>query len=226
MNALSHEDPILLVLPPHQSASSALDALLDDPRLRQHALPPLWALDRAGLDLPAALPGCRSLTRDTLAEVVETLLRLCDGERLESLVQRSWAEADERVRQHYLSLSVGQTFATIFKVAPATLQRPVPERFREDRIHENGFEIQYRLAPEGESGDFRAPLHEGSVVLYPFDPANAAARAEAGLEPGTGVVLEVFVYEPARGRHRRFLEQVSASQGWRVVDPRDQALSG
>jgi hypothetical protein len=221
VNAFSHEDPILLVLPDREPLASALPAVLDHPDLRHHALPPLWAFDRAGIDLPAALAGCRSLTRDTLEEVVEALLRLCDAEHLDGLVRRAWADVDERVRQHYLSLSIGQTFATIFKVAPATLERPIPDAFREDRIHENGFEIQYRLAPETDVPDFRAPEHEGSLVFYPFDPANEAARREAGLGPGTGAVIEAFAYEPARARHREFLEAVAREHGWQVVEPRD-----
>lgn len=223
MLTFSHEEPILLVLPADRPLAAALPAFLDHPDVRHYALPPLWCLDPAGIDLPAALPDVRSITRENLGSVVDALLRLCTEAHLEALVRKAWREADERVRQHHLGLSIGQTFATIFKVAPRTLDREPPASFRRDRIHESGFEIQYRLAAPETTRDFRAPDHEGSLICYPFDPANAEAREEFGVGEGQGAVLEAFAYERARDQHREFLEAVAAQQGWRVVDPRVSA---
>lgn len=219
MDSYSHEVPILLALPPEVRVEADLPRLLDDPGLRHYALPPLWALDAAGVDLPAALPRCRCVTRETLEEVVGTLLRLCDHACLEALVRRTWLEVDEHVRQHYLELGIAQAMAAIFRVTPRSTQREPPEAFRRDRIHEHGFEIQYRLAAGEEAVDPRAPSHEGSLVLYPFDPANFEARREYGLGAGSGAVLEVFAYAGGRARHRAWWQAVGAREGWQVVDP-------
>jgi hypothetical protein len=221
VNGVSHEDPILLVLPAGQPVGGCIARLLDEPEIRHFALPPLWALDAAGVDLPAALPRVRSVERANLEVVVETLIRLCDAHTLDRLVERTWREVDERVRQHHLDMSIGQTFATIFRMAPPTTGREPPPAFREDRIHESGWEVQYRLAATAES-DVHAPEHEGSLIFYPFDPANAAARREADLGDGGGAVLEAFAYESARATHRAFLEGVAARHGWQAVEPRDQ----
>jgi hypothetical protein len=220
MSSFSHEEPILLVLPPDQALERALPAFVGHPEVRHHQLPPLWALDRAGIDLPAALPGVASVTRETLGEVVAALLRLCSAERLDALVARAWREADERVRQHHLELGMGQTFAVIFKLGVPTVERPPARSFRRDRIHEHGFEIQYRLAAPETTRDVRAPDHEASLIWYPFDPANEEARSEFGLGEGRGAVLEVFAYERAREQHRDFLAGVAAQNGWDLVDPR------
>ncbi len=220
MLTFSHEEPILLVLPADRPLAEALPAFLDHPDVRHYALPPLWCLDPAGIDLPAALPQVRTITRDNVGEVVETLQRLCTPEHLDGLVLRAWREADERVRQHHLGLTIGQTFATIFKMRRATIDQSAPESFRRDRIHENGFEIQYRLVASDAVDDFRAPEQEGSLMCYPFDPANAEAREEHGLGEGDGAVLEAFAYERGREQHRAFLEGLAAQQGWRVIDPR------
>ena len=73
--------------------------------------------------------------------------------------------------------------------------------------------------------DTRAPDEEGTIVLYPFDPANASAREEAGVAADSGVVLEAFAYEPARERHRAFCQMVAAEHGWRVDRTRTAALN-
>lgn len=223
MESFSHEEPILVVLPANEPAATALGKVVADPEVRHVQLPPLWRFDAAGIDLPAALPDCRAITEQNLQKVLTVLLRLCTPEHLDELVAREWSLADERVRQHYLRLGIGQTFAAIFRVAPRTVERAPPPLFRYDRVHEHAFEVQYRLARLEDPADFRAPDEEGSIVLYPFDPVNAGAREEAGIGQEGGVVLEAFAYEPARARHRAFLERVAAGHGWRVVDPR---LSG
>jgi hypothetical protein len=222
MYALSHEQPLLLVLRPEVRVEAALPEFLGSPGIRHVALPTLWTLDKAGLDLPTALPACREVHLGTLEEVIGTLLRLCDAEALDALVARSWRSADERVRQYYLQLGIGKSLATIFKLGTPSVDRPPPPDFRRDRIHENGFEMQYRLARSDEEGDGRtAPQEEGSVVLYPFDPSNEEARAEADLGEGRGAVLEVFAYEFGRERHLEFWQGLGSSLGFQVVDPRD-----
>lgn len=213
---------MLLVLPARERVEVALGRLLADPGLCHYALPPLWVLDGAGVDLPAALPTCRAVTLETLEDVLGTLLRLCDAALLDQLVRRMWVEVDERVRQYYLEMGIGQTLATIFKAAPRALDRAPPASFRRDRIHEHAFEVQYRLVPEGPADDLRAPPHEGSWVVYPFDPVNAAAREEHGLEPGSGAVVEIFAYESGRARHRAYWQGVAARERWTFVDPRSR----
>ncbi len=221
MEPWSHEQPLLLVLPADVAVEAALPELLTAPEILHLALPPLWALDKAGVDLPAALPDCKGATLDTLEDVLGTLLRLCDDALLRQLVQRTWLTAEERVRQHYLQLGVGQTMAMIFKAGPKTRDREPPAEFIRDRIIENGYEIQYRLAPEGDVPDWRAPPHEGTLTIYPFDPAAAASRKEAGVGPGSGAVLEIFAYEAGRDRHRDYWRRVASARGWQLAEARD-----
>ncbi len=194
--------------------------MLAEPEIRHFALPPLWTLDKSGVDLAAALPEVRSVSLETLEEVLGSLIRLCDAQELDAIVAREWAAVDERVRQYYLKASIGQTFAMIFKLAPRSIELDPPPAFRRDRIHENGFQVEYRLARAAEERDFRAPEEEGSVVVYPFDPANEEARTEAGLEPGSGTVLEIFPYESGRARHREVWEAIAARHGATVVETR------
>ena len=220
VDPFSHEHPILLLLPPEEPPEVVVPRILGDGGIRQVACPAPWALDKAGIDLPLAAPELKEITLETLGSALGTLLRLCDEEHLAALVARTWREAEERVRQHYLGLGIAQSFAQIFKVGPPSQQRQPPAAFRQDRIHENGFEIQYRLAREDESRDTGAPPEEGSLVLYPFDPANEEARSEAGLESGSGAVLEVFAYEWGRERHFAYWEGVAAREGWRALDTR------
>jgi hypothetical protein len=219
MDPWSHEQPMLLVLPADLRVEAVLPTLLADPGIRHYALPPLWALDRTGLDLAAALPNCRSVTLESMEEVLGSLIRLCDGEQLDVLVRSTWASVDERVRQYYLELGVAAAMAGIFKVGPRTLEREPPASFVRDRIAEHGFEVQYRLEAEGRTEDWTAPPHEGTLTVYPFDPAATASRAEAGVEPGSGAVLEVFAYASGRDRHRAFWQTVAEREGWQLVDP-------
>jgi len=220
VDPFSHEQPILLVLPPGDRVEVVLPQVLADPEIHHVAYPAVWVLDKAGIDLPAAAPGLRTINIETLEQAVGALLRLCDEARLDGLVDRTWREVDERVRQHYLDLGIARSFAQIFKLAPGSANVPPPAAFRRDRIHENGFDIQYRLAREDGDRDLRAPPEEGSIVLYPFDPPNAEARTEAGLEPEGGAVLEIFAYESGRDRHLAYWEGVAARGGWRTVDSR------
>jgi len=224
MDAFSHEQPILLVLPPGESIAEVLPRILADGEIRHLAFPPPWCLDKAGIDLPAAAPGLRTIDLDSLETALRTLLRLCDQAELDALVARTWAEVDERVRQHYLSLGIGRTFAQIFKLAPRSEDVAPPASFRRDRVHENGFDVQYRLVRDDAPRDLRAPPEEGSLVLYPFDPANEEARREAGLEEGTGTVLEIFAYEWGRERHLAYWQGVAARSGWQAIDTRVSAL--
>jgi len=220
MEPWSHEEPMLLVLPPELRVEAELPRLLAAPAIRHVALPPLWALDKAGVDLPAVLPDCKAATVETLEDVLGTLIRLCDREALDSLVRRTWATVEERVRQHYLQLGVGATVAGIFKVGPRTRDREPPPDFVRDRVVENGYEVQYRFAAEDEAVDWTAPAHEGTLTLYPFDPADAASRAEAGVAPGSGAVFEIFAYETGRARHRAYWQGVAQENGWQLADTR------
>lgn len=220
MATFSHEDPMLLVLPERTRAWEALPVILAHPQVRHHQLPAMWCLERAGIDLVTALPDCPAITRESLGRVLEVLLQLCSKEALDALVQRTWREVDERVRHYYLKRSVAKTLAGIFKLTRPTLACEPPADFVRDRIHESSFEVQYRLPPPAEAQDFRAPAHEGSLVLYPFDPANAEARDEAGLGPGDGTVLECFAYEAGRRLHHDFLQALASEHGWQVVEPR------
>ncbi len=67
---------------------------------------------------------------------------------------------------------------------------------------------------------WRAPEEEVSIVVYPFDPPNEEARSEAGLDAGSGTVLEIFPYESGRSRHRETWDVLAARFGGRVEDSR------
>ena len=225
MDPWSHETPILLILPPEARVEAELPRLLAAPGIRHLAFPPLWALDRTGVDLPAALPDCRTLTLETLEDALGTLIRLCDATALDGLVRRMWQQVDERVRQHYLDLGVGAAMASLLKVGVNTRAKEPPPSFIRDRIAENGFEIQYRLAAEAGDAtddeatfDWTAPPHEGTLTVYPFDPAGSATRSEMGVEAGSGTVLEIFAYHDGRGRHRDYWQGVAAAEGWTLFD--------
>lgn len=219
MDAWSHETPILLILPADLRVEAELPGLLGDPAIRHAAFPPIWALDRAGVDLPGALPGCRTIGLETLEEALGTLIRLCDDTQLQTLVRKTWQEVDERVRQHYLELGVGAAMASLLKVGVNTRAKEPPPSFVRDRIAENGFAIQYRLAPDDDPTDWRAPAHEGSLTIYPFDPAGAASREEAGAPAGSGAVLEIFAYNDGRARHRAHWQAIATAKGWTLLDP-------
>lgn len=221
INAPSHEVPLYLVLRPDVRAGAAIGQFLDDPRVRHHLFPPIWRMDAAGVDVPAAMPDVAVVARDNVDAFLEDLRRLCDASALDRLVERMWHAVGESVRDHYLGRGTLETFAAIFKVGTKSVDRTPPPRFRADRVHEFNFEIQYRLAVEDETGSALAPGQEGSLVFYPFDPANAAGRVEGGLDEGPGVVLEAFVYDHARERHTALLQSVADQVGWQVIDPLD-----
>ena len=100
MDPFSHEQPILLVLPPEDRVEAVLPQILADPEIHHVAYPAAWVLDKAGIDLPAAAPELRTINIETLERAVGALLRLCDEAQLDGLVDRTWREVDERVRQH------------------------------------------------------------------------------------------------------------------------------
>lgn len=214
----SHEDPLYLVLPAGMRAGEALARFIDDARIRHYQLPPVWAFERAGLDLPSAMPEVACITRENLEPFLRDLTLLCDGPTLDRLVARTWLSVDETVRDHYLRRNTLQTFAAIFRVGPRSTEQPPPPDFRADRIHDHGFELQYRLAPERGPSSPLAPTEEGSLMYYPFDPANASGRAEAGLGAGEAVVLEAFAYEAGRARHREVLEAIGREVGFEVIE--------
>ena len=218
MDAWSHETPILLILPAEARVEAELPRLLAEEGIRHVAFPPLWALDRTGVDLPAALPGCRAITLETLEDALGTLIRLCDDVQLDTLVRRMWQEVDERVRQHYLGLGVGAAMASLLKVGVNTREKDPPPSFIRDRIAENGFEMQYRLVPGDEPFDWTAPPHEGTLTVYPFDPAGAATREESGVAAGSGTVLEIFAYNDGRERHRAYWQGIADAKGWTLYD--------
>lgn len=219
MDAWSHETPILLILPADLRVETELPGLLADPGIRHVAFPPLWALDKAGVDLPGALPEVRTIDLASLEEVLGTLIRLCDDVLLDVLVRRLWQQVDERVRQHYLEMGVGAAMASLLRVGRNTKAEPPPPSFVRDRIAENGFEVQYRLPPEGDAVDWTAPAHEGTLTVYPFDPAGAATREEAGVPAGSGTVIEIFAYDTGRERHRTHWQRVADARGWTLYDP-------
>ncbi len=221
--ALPHEEPLLVVLPEDARAGEALARFIAHDAVRQYQLPSPWALDLAGVDLPATRPNMKTIDAANLEEVVDVVTRICDDRALDALVARLWREAEEVVRDFYLQRTTMQTFAAIFKMGKRTIDIDPPPEFRADRIHDNGFEVQYRIAPDDAPHQPLAPTQEGSLVYYPFDPSNTAARTEAGLGEGTSVVLEAFAYERARDRHRGVFERIGREYGWRVIDPSSPA---
>lgn len=213
-----HERALLLLLRDGDSPAAAFEALLDHPDLQAWFLPPPWASERAGVDLLAALPALGALDRSNLGGTLETLLRLHTPEVLGELCQRAWREVEEPVRSFYLKRPAMETMASVVKLAPKSIDLPPPAEFREAQVILNPFEMQYRLRPRGGAHDPQAPAEEGSLVVYPFDPANAVGRRESGLEAGSAPVLEAFTYAEDRTRHRAVLEDVAHGRGWQVVD--------
>ena len=215
---LDHEHPLLLVLREGDRPSHAFLALLDHPEVRLHQWPAPWSFERAGIDLPAALPDLRTITRERLAQVLDVLLRLHTPQALDALARQVWRGADERVRAFFLRRPVFATLASTVGMAPKSAEIAPPEEFVRGQVIIHRFELEYRLGPGEEPWDPAAPAEEGSLVLYPFDPANAAARREANLPEGTAPILEAFAYGAGRARHRRVLEDVAHARGWQVID--------
>ena len=111
--------------------------------------------------------------------------------------------------------------ASLLKIGRNTKAEPPPPSFVRDRIAENGFEVQYRFPPDGDDFDWTAPPHEGTLTVYPFDPAGAATREEAGVPAGSGTVIEIFAYNDGRERHRVHWQRVADARGWTLYDPND-----
>ena len=213
-----HERAILLQLKEGDAPTDAFLALLDHPDVRAHHWPAPWASEMAGIDLVGAMPDLDTITRDRLPQVLEVLVRLHTPDALQALAQRIWRMADERVRAYFLRRPALTIFASTMRLAPKSIELPPPDAFVAGQILIHRFELQYRLLREGDDVDPVAPPEEGSLVLYPFDPANQAARNEAGLPEGHGAILEGFAYGSARPRHVRVLEDVAHARGWRVID--------
>lgn len=218
--SVSHETPVLVLLPPLTPVEAGIRALLADDEVRHVHYPPLWCLDAAGINLAAALPRVKSIDAESLGTVLEALHRICDETALDQLVARSWQAVDERVRDYYLRRSTLKTMASIFRMGTPSRQQAAPASFRNDRIYENGFSIEYRLAAGEGALDPRAPAEEGTLAYHPFDPTGAVARAEAGISTGSGPALELFAYAAGRPRHRAFAERVARQHaGWTVFEP-------
>ncbi len=219
MNAApDHERALFLLLRDGESPALAFEALLDHPDVQAYAFPAPWSWERAGVDLVAALPDFGSFERANLARGLDTLLRLHTPEALAELTQRAWREVEEPVRAFYLKRAALETMASILKLGPKSIDLSPPSEFREAQVILNPFEMQYRLRTQGEVVDPQAPAVEGSLVVYPFDAANAVARREGELGEGGAPVLEAFAYAEARARHRAVLEDVAHGRGWQVVD--------
>lgn len=213
-----HERALLLVLRERDAPADAFLALLDHPDVRMHHWPAPWAFERAGVDLAAALPDLETITRERLPAILEVLTRLHTKQALDAVVADAWRTADERVRAFFLRRPALTVFASTMRMAPKSWELPPPPEFVAGQVFLHRFEMEYRLSRGDEPADPAAPPEEGSLVLYPFDPANAAARREAGLPEGSAPVLEAFAYAAGRERHRRVLEDVAHGRGWQVVD--------
>jgi len=213
-----HERALLLVLRERDAPADAFLALLDHPDVRLHQWPAPWTFERAGIDLAAAVPDLETITRERLPQVLEVLTRLHTKEALDTIVANAWRSAGEPVRAFFLKRPVLATFASTVRLAPRSVELPPPPDFVTGQIFMHRFEMEYRLRPGDEPQDPAAPPEEGSLVYYPFDPADAAARREAGLPEGRAPILEAFAYAAGRARHRRVLEDVAHGRGWKVVD--------
>lgn len=214
-----HERALVLVLRRGDHPADAFEALLAHPDVRAFDLPAPWDFEPAGLDLLAARPRLGAIERATLRPALDGLLALATPEALEALTAREWARVPEPVRQFYLQRSAGRVLASILRLAPKSQALPAPAPFRQVQIFFARFEVEYRLdRVPGEPHDPHAPPEEGSLILYPFDVANAQARRELGLPEEGGPVLEAYAYAPGRARHRRVFEEIATGRGWEVRD--------
>lgn len=210
---LPHERPLYLPLPPGADLGVALARALAHPDVRVTALPPLWFLDPAGIDLVAALPDVRALTVESLPHVVEALRRLCTPGALEACVQRTWRAADQHVRAHFLKQGALKSFASFFGLGAKSRDSAPPESFVAEQVRIHRLEIQYRLAPEPAPDPTPAPPEEGSLIVYPFDLDGMLARRELGLSAGGGPVIEVFAYAWQQDRHVAFWRRLAEELG-------------
>lgn len=216
-DTLPHERPDHIVLPRGIDLAGALVRATRHADVHAWALPPLWFLERAGVDLPAALPEVRVLTPDTLGAVLAALGRLCTPAALGALAERVWREADERVRQHFLQQGALTILKGIFRLGPKGKDLPPPADFVRERVYEHRLELQYRLAPQGPRADLPAPPEEGSLIVYPFDLAGDLGAAELGLGAEHGPLIECFAYGWQHQRHRAFWEGLASDLGGRVL---------
>lgn len=211
---LPHERPAWLLLPPGADVGAALVRALGHADVRVHALPPLWFLDAAQVDLPARLPGVAALTRETLPRVVQACAAACTPEALQALAGRAWREAEEPVRQHFLRAGTLATFAAIFGLKRKSRDVPPPPAFVGEQVFTYRLECQYRLAPEPTSAPTPAPPEEGSLIVYPFDLAGHHARADGG-QP-VGGLIECFAYAWQHERHEAFWQRLAGDLGARL----------
>jgi hypothetical protein len=215
MDLMPHERPTTLLLARGADLGQALATALRHPDVRAFALPAPWFLDDAHVDLVAALPTVRTLTPETLPEVIATARRLCTPADLNAHAKRLWREVDERVRQHYLKTGALKTFAAIFGLGRKSKDdAPHPEFVREQAFTHR-LECQYRLAPVPMERPTPAPPEEGSLVVYPFDPDGRLARGAH--DPDVGGVIECFAYVWQQERHEAFWKQVAETLGARLV---------
>ena len=210
---LPHERPLTLLLPPGADLGIALAQALAHPDVRVAALPPLWFLDPAGIDLVAALPDLRALTAESLPRLVAALRRLCGPSALEACVQRTWRAADPHVRGHFLRQGALKTFAAFFGWGARNRDSAPPDAFVDEQVRAHRLEIQYRLAPEPSPEPTPAPPEEGSLIVYPFDLDGALARRELGLPAGGGPVIELFAYAWQHERHVAFWRRLGEELG-------------
>lgn len=230
---LPHERPAWLWLPPTPdlgaSVGRALARALARPDVTSHALPPLWCLDAAGLDLPGALPGVAALTRESLPEVLAAVERLCTPAVLDTLVRRTWREADEPVRQHFLQaggrkMGALKSMAALLGFARTSRDTDPPPAFVAEQVFTHRVECQYRLAREPLSGEQAgrqtpAPPEEGSLIVYPFDLRGRHAAGGSG-DPGDGLrgggLVECFAYVWQHERHVAFWRALAQDLGARL----------
>ncbi len=217
-----HERALVLALGSDAHPADAFEALLAHPDVRAWNFPAPWAFERTGLDLLEVRPSLGSIRREDLRGVLGALVQLATPEALASLARREWRAVPEPVRQFHLQRPMASVMASILKVAPRSADLEPPPSFAQTQVYLARFEMEYRLdrSPD-EPREPAAPPEEGSLVFYPFDPSNRVVREDLDLGEGPGPVLEAFAYAPGRARHRRVLEEVATSRGWRVADTTD-----
>ena len=220
--APSHERPILLLVNSPADVAGVMARFLQQDEVRYVQLPSPWVLEEAGVGPEAMLGSARSLSLDALGDVVDGLRRVCDSNQLEQACRLMWPRLPEAVRDYYLERGTLKTMAAIFKLAPASKQVAPPASFHADRAKAWALPFEYRLAREGEAIP-GAPAEEATLTWYPFDPTNAAARADASLDAGSETILEVFAYESGRARHRALVQAFAAREGLRMIDPLGEA---
>jgi|GEM_PF-5746708 len=210
---LPHERPAYLLFPPGADLGAVLARALAHPDLHVAALPPLWFLDPAGIDLVGALPGLRALSGEALPRVVEALRRLCTAAALAACAQQTWRAADAHVRTHFLRQGALRSFAAVFGLGAKSRDSTPPEAFVAEQVRVHRLEIQYRLAPLPGPEPTPAPPEEGSLIVYPFDLGGALARRELGLPAEGGPVIELFAYAWQHERHVAFWRRLAAELG-------------